>query len=170
MIRPERPGDWAEIETLIDAAFGDRETSAFAGRIRSSPGYVPDLSFVVEENGEIVAHTMLSRIRLEGPDVDVLVLTPMSVRPDRQRQGVGRALVEAVLAAADERGEPLVLVEGIPAYYPKLGFRSATAIGLERPDPTVPDAAWMVHPLSAYDPALRGRAVYPAAYEPPPSA
>ena len=170
MIRPERPGDWAEIETLIDAAFGDRETSAFAGRIRSSPGYVPDLSFVVEENGEIVAHTMLSRIRLEGPDVDVLVLTPMSVRPDRQRRGVGRALVEAVLAAADERGEPLVLVEGIPSYYPKLGFRSATELGLERPDATVPDSAWMVRTLSAYDPALRGHVVYPASYQSAPSA
>ena len=170
MIRPERAGDWAEIEALIDAAFGERETSAFAGRIRASPGYLPDLSFVTEEDGEIVAHTMLSRIRLEGPDVDVLVLTPMSVRPDRQRQGVGRALVEAVLAAADERGEPLVLVEGIPSYYPKLGFRSAAALGLERPDPTIPDAAWMVRTLSAYDPALRGRVVYPASYEPPPSA
>lgn len=170
MIRREGPGDWAEIEGVIDAAFGDRETSAFAGRIRASPGYVPDLSFVTEENGAIVAHTMLSRVRLEGPDVDVLILTPMSVRPDRQRQGVGRALVEVVLAAADERGEPLVLVEGIPSYYPKLGFRSATELGLDRPDPTVPEAAWMVRTLSAYDPALRGRVVYPASYESPPSA
>ena len=39
----------------------------------------------------MVAHTMLSRVRLEGPDVDVLILTPMSVRPDRQRQGSGRS-------------------------------------------------------------------------------
>ena len=168
MIRPERAGDWAEIEALIDAAFRDRETSAFARRIRASPGYVPEFSFVVEEEGQIMAHTMLSRIRLEGPDVDVLVLTPMSVRPDRQRQGVGRALVQAVLAAADERGEPLVLVEGIPSYYPKLGFRSATQLGLERPDPTVPEAAWMVHTLSAYDPALRGRVVYPSYVPGPP--
>ena len=167
MIRPERAGDWAEIVGVIDAAFGDRETSAFAGRIRASSGYVPHLSFVMEEKGEIIAHTMLSRVRVEGPDVDVLILTPMSVRPDRQRQGVGRALVEAVLAAADELGEPLVLVEGIPSYYPKLGFRSATELGLERPDPTIPEAAWMVRTLSAYDPARRGRVVYPAAYKSP---
>jgi len=104
VIRPERDGDWPEIEGVIDAAFRDHETSAFARRIRTSPGYVPDLSFVTEEKGEIIAHTMLSRVRLAGPDVDVLILTPMSVRPDRQRQGVGRALVEAVIAAADERG------------------------------------------------------------------
>jgi len=63
-----------------------------------------------------------------------------------------------------------VLVEGIPSYYPKLGFRSATEFGLERPDPTVPEAAWMVRTLSAYDAAVRGRMVYPASYQSPPGA
>ena len=168
MIRRERHEDEAEISRVIDAAFGDRETSTFAEQIRASPGYEPELAFVVEEEGEIVAHTMLSRVRLEGPDVDVLTLTPMSVRPDRQRQGVGGRLIEAVLAAADERGEPLVLVEGVPSYYPRFGFVSATELGLERPDPKIPDAAWMVRPLSAYDPALRGRIVYPSFFPGPP--
>jgi putative acetyltransferase len=168
MIRRERHEDEAEISRVIDAAFGDRETSAFAEQIRASPGYAPGFAFVVEEEGEIVAHTMLSRVRLEGPDVDVLTLTPMSVRPDRQRQGIGGKLIEAALAAADERGEPLVLVEGIPSYYPQFGFVSATELGLERPDPRIPDAAWMVHPLAAYDPALRGRVVYPSFFPPPP--
>ena len=121
-----------------------------------------------EEKGEIVAHTMLSRVQLEGPDVDVLILTPMSVRPDRQRQGVGQALVEAALAAADELGEPLVLVEGVPSYYPQFGFCSATELGLERPDPRIPEAAWMVRPLRAYDASLRGRVVYPSFFPPPP--
>jgi putative acetyltransferase len=169
MIRLERPEDEAEISRVIDAAFGDTDTSAFAEQIRASPGYVADFAFVVEEDGEIVAHTMLSRVRLAGPDVDVLILTPMSVRPDRQRRGVGRALVEAALAAADEQGEPLVLVEGVPSYYPQFGFLPATEHGFERPDPGIPDAAWMVRPLRAYDPALRGRVVYPSFFPPPPA-
>lgn len=169
-IRLERPDDGAEISRLIDAAFGDRETSAFAERIRASPGYAPEFAFVVEEEGAIVAHTMLSRVLLERPDVDVLILTPMSVRPDRQRQGVGRVLVEAALAAADERGEPFVLVEGVPSYYPQFGFLSATELGLERPDASIPDAAWMALPLRAYDPALRGRVVYPSFFPAPPGA
>lgn len=168
MIRRERQEDEAEISRVIEAAFGDRETATFAEQIRSSPGYVPELAFVTEEKGEVVAHTMLSRVLLDGPDVDVLILTPMSVRPDRQRQGLGRALIETALAAADARGEPLVLVEGVPAYYPRFGFQSATELGLERPDPRIPDAAWMVRPLSAYDPALRGRVVYPSFFPPPP--
>jgi len=170
MIRRERHEDEAEISRVIEAAFGDRDVARFAEQIRASPGYVPELAFVTEEEGEIVAHTMLSRVRLEGPDVDVLILTPMSVRPDRQRQGVGSALVEAVVIAADERGEPLVLVEGVPSYYPKFGFRSASELGLEPPEPEIPDEAWMVRPLRAYDPALRGRVVYPAFFPGPPGA
>jgi putative acetyltransferase len=169
MIRRERHEDVAEIARVIEAAFGDASVGAFAAQIRASPGYVPELAFVVEERGEIVAHTMLSRVRLAGPEVDVLILTPMAVRPDRQRQGVGRALVEAAVTAADDLGEPLVLVEGVPSYYPQLGFVPATAAGIERPDPKIPDAAWMMRPLSAYDPALRGRVVYPSFFPPPPA-
>jgi putative acetyltransferase len=168
MIRRERHEDEAEIAQVIEAAFRDASVATFAAQIRASPGYVPDLAFVVEEEGEIVAHTMLSRVRLEGPDVDVLILTPMAVRPDRQRGGVGSALVEAVLEAADGRGEPLVLVEGVPSYYPQFGFLPASELGLERPDPRIPEAAWMVRPLRAYDPALRGRVVYPSFFPPPP--
>lgn len=169
MIRRERREDEAEIARVIESAFADASVATFAEQIRSSPGYVPELAFVAEEDGEIVAHTMLSRVRLAGPDVDVLILTPMAVRADRQRQGVGRTLVEAALAAADELGEPLVLVEGVPSYYPQFGFVSATALGFERPDPRIPEAAWMVRPLSAYDPELRGRVVYPPFFPPPPA-
>ena len=169
MIRRERHEDVAEIARVIEAAFGDASVATFADQIRASPGYVPELAFVIEEAGEIVAHTMLSRVRLAGPDVDVLILTPMAVRPDRQRRGIGGALVEAVLAAADEAGEPLVLVEGVPSYYPQFGFVSATAAGLERPDPRIPEDAWMVRLLSTYDPALRGRVVYPSFFPPPPT-
>ena len=168
MIRLERRQDEAEIARVVEAAFADAGVATFAAQIRASPGYVPELALVAEEEGEIVAHSMLSRVLLAGSDAAVLILTPMAVRPDRQRRGVGRALVQASLAAADALGEPLVLVEGVPSYYPQFGFVSATALGLERPDPRIPDAAWMVRRLRAYDPALRGRVVYPPFFPPPP--
>ncbi len=71
-------------------------------------------------------------------------------------------------AAAHERSEPLILVEGVPSYYPQFGFRSATELGLLRPDERIPEAAWLALPLRAYDPALRGRVVYPSFFPPPP--
>jgi putative acetyltransferase len=167
-IRRERPADAAQVFAVIEAAFEDRSVAEFAEAIRASPGYEHDFAFVAEEEDEIVGHTMLSRVGVEG-HADVLILTPMSVRPDRQRRGIGAALVRTALAAADAQSEPLVLCEGVPAYYPQFGFRSATELGFLRPDPRIPDAAWMAIPLRAYDPALRGRVVYPPFFPGPPA-
>lgn len=169
-IRQERPDDAEAVFAVIEAAFGDRSVAEFAERIRESGGHVPELAFVAEEDGELVGHTMLSYVGVKGHERELLILTPMSVRPDRQRTGIGRALVQAALADADGRNEPLVLCEGVPAYYPLFGFRSATELGLERPDERIPDAAWLAAPLRAYDPALKGRVVYPAFFPAPPGA
>ena len=167
-VRREQPDDEAQVAAVIEAAFGDRSVAELAGAIRRSEGFVPGLAFVAVDARAVVGHTMLSRVQLRGQR-DVLILTPMSVRPDRQRQGIGTALVRTALAAADEMREPLVLCEGVPGYYPRFGFRSATALGLLRPDERIPDAAWMAAPLSAYDRRLRGRVVYPPFFPPPPA-
>ena len=94
----------------------------------------------------------------------------MSVRPDRQRIGVGTRLIRDALGRAEEAGELAVMVEGIPAYYPRFGFEPATPLGLERPDPRIPEAAWLAVRLSAYEPSLRGRVVYPPFFPGPPDA
>jgi putative acetyltransferase len=166
IVRAERTGDEQELAALIDAAFGDTETSEFTAQIRASPGYVPELTFVADDQGELVGFTMLSYVR--AGERDVLILTPMAVRPDRQRSGVGKQVVRAAIAAADERREPVLLVEGVPSYYPQFGFRSASELGFERPDPRIPEAAWMALPLAAYDPSVAGGVVYPDFFPPPP--
>ena len=171
LVRPENPADEREISEVVQAAFDDASVAEFTKSIRASAGYVPALTFVGEEDGEVVGFTMLSYLELEGEPVDrILTLTPVAVRPDKQRRGVGDAVVRAALAAADARGEPLVLVEGIPGYYPRFGFVSATGLGLERPDERIPDAAWLAAPLSGFDPRVRGRVVYPPFFPGPPDA
>jgi putative acetyltransferase len=168
IVRHERAGDERELAALIDAAFGDTETSSFTAAIRASPRYVPELTFVADDGGELVGFTMLSYVTAgEG---DVLILTPMAVRPDRQRAGIGKRVVRAAIAAADARGEPVMLVEGVPAYYPQFGFRSASALGFERPNPRIPEAAWMALPLVAYDPSVAGPVTYPDFFPQPPDA
>jgi putative acetyltransferase len=89
----------------------------------------------------------------------------MSVRPDRQRVGVGTRLIWDALGRAEHAGEPAVVVEGIPAYYPRFGFERASALGFTPPDPTIPDEAFMVKRLPGYSRDLAGRIVYPAAFD-----
>ena len=168
IVRQERADDELELAALIDAAFGDTETSEFTAKIRASAGYVPELTFVADDGGELVGFTMLSYVN--AGERSVLILTPMAVRPDRQRTGVGKQVVQTAIAAAEARQEPVLLVEGVPSYYPQFGFRSASQLGFERPDSRIPEAAWMALPLRAWDPVVAAPVVYPGFFPPPPNA
>jgi putative acetyltransferase len=59
----------------------------------------------------------------------------------------------------------VVIVEGIPAYYPRFGFERARLHGIEPPSPHIPDAAFMMLRLANYDPSLRGDIVYSPAFD-----
>jgi putative acetyltransferase len=124
------------------------------------------LAFVAEQDGEIVGMVLFSRAFVDAADrlVDVLVLSPVGVRRDRQDRGIGQRLVTDALSALQSRPEPLVFLEGIPSYYPRFGFRPAGEMGFTAPSVRIPAAAFMAYPLPAYDPSLRGALVYPDAF------
>ena len=71
-------------------------------------------------------------------------LAPVSVLPDRQRQGIGSALVDRGLELLRERGCPFVAVLGDPHFYPRFGFERASAHGLTCRWEGVSDEAFMV--------------------------
>jgi putative acetyltransferase len=162
IIRPETPADCDAVFSVQEAAFGKAAEARLVDAIRASDRYVPELSLVAEEDGEVVGHVMLSYVDLD--DTRVLTLSPIGVRPDRQGRGIGGALVREALRRADERGEPLVVLEGNPAYYGRFGFRPAGELGIELATPA-PEGAFQAIPLRAYDPELSGRLVYPPAFD-----
>lgn len=168
-IEPEQPADRAAIRDVVRAAFHTHQSVAdLVDLIRDSPEFVPELSLVARHEGAVVGHVMLSRAAVvdeRGDRHGVLTLSPLAVAPQVQGRGVGSALVPAGLAGAESLGAPLVVLEGSPRYYPRFGFRDCRTFGItiELPDWAPPDAG-MVYPLSAYDPATRGRLVYPPAF------
>lgn len=161
-VRQEQAMDRDAIFAVTRAAFGREAEAKMVDAIRTSDRYVPELSLIAEENGAVVGHVILSYIDLD--ERRVLALGPISVVPERQRDGIGSMLVRESLRLADERGEPLVLLLGHPWYYPRFGFRCARELGIEPPDESIPDEAWMGIPLRAYDPKVRGRATFPPAF------
>ncbi len=168
IIRPERASDRPAIAEVVRAAFVKHpdEVALFVERIRASEEFVPDLALVAEDASGVIGHVMLSWVGLESSSRSrMLNLTPMSVRPDRQRAGVGTRLITDVLGRAEQAGEPAVMVEGIAAYYPRFGFERASALGFVAPHPTIPDDAFMVKRLAGYTPSLAGRIVYPASFD-----
>jgi putative acetyltransferase len=167
-VRPERDADHAAVDSVVRAAFDGHpdEVASFVERIRASEHFVPELAWVAEDATGIIGHVMLSWVGLESSvQSRILNLTPMSVRPDRQRRGIGSRLIVEVLARAEGAAEPAVLVEGIPAYYPRFGFERANALGFVAPHAKIPDDAFMVKRLHGYVDALAGRITYPPAFD-----
>ena len=66
-----------------------------------------------------------------GDEVTGAALGPMAVRPEYQRQGIGTKLVEAGNQNLKDAGCPFVIVLGHANYYPRFGFRPASAHGIE---------------------------------------
>jgi putative acetyltransferase len=156
IVRPQQPGDEEAIGRVTELAFG-RPEEAFLVTLLT-----PVISLVADEDGEVVGHVLLSEVSLEGRPV--LQLGPLSVRPDRQRQGIGTALTEAALAEAERQSEPLVLLMGHPGFYRRFGFEQARKLGIEAPV-EVDDEAWMVKCLGAYEPHHRGQVTWPPAWQ-----
>jgi putative acetyltransferase len=170
MIRPERPVDEADIQALNEAAFGGLVEAGLVERLRASDAFIPELSMVaVDDADRIVGHVMISWVDLvddeAGTTRRVLSLAPLAVLPEFQRRGIGAALTEAGIAVAESRGEPLMVLVGHPWYYPRFGFEPARQYGLEPPVPIRREEVWMVRRLSAWNDSIRGRIVYPAAFD-----
>lgn len=129
MIRPEREADRHVIHEIVAAAFGGLSEADLVDALRADGDLV--LSLLAEEDGAIVGHVGFSRLRVvseEGGEFAALSLAPLAVRPDRQRRGIGGALVRAGHEALRERGEHLSIVVGDPAYYTRFGYDRERAV------------------------------------------
>ncbi len=163
-IRPESDDDRDLIRAVVLAAFNDHtEVAALVDALRRSPVVVPELSLVATVDDVVVGHVMLTRAELLDQSHErhgALVLSPLSVSPRQQRRGIGAALVNRALEAAEAMGEQVVVLQGSPRHYPRFGFRDSRTLGIsmDLPDWAPPDAG-MACPLSAYRRTTRGRLV-----------
>lgn len=127
IIRPEAEADHAAIHALTLAAFAPMPFSAgteapIIDALRSAGDLT--LSLVAVAGGEVVGHIAFSPVSIDGTHAGWYGLGPISVAPSRQRSGIGRALVEAGLAAMRRHGASGIALIGDPALYARLGFAS----------------------------------------------
>jgi putative acetyltransferase len=140
IVRRERPADSAAVAAVHRAAFPTDAEARLVGELRRDVGFLPHLSLVAVDGGDLIGHVIATRGRVEPAGAPALGIGPVGVRPDRQRGGVGTVLVHALLAVAEAAGECLAVLLGSPDYYRRFGFRPATELGIGSPDPT-----WGVH-------------------------
>jgi len=162
-----RPSDRPAVESVVAAAFEEEVEGRTVGLVRALDASGATRASLVAVSGDgVVGHVQLSRSWLDTRSalVEVLVLSPLSVRPDRQGAGVGTALVAAALAEAERLGAPAVFLEGAWDYYGRRGFSAAAPLGFAPPSARIPEPAFQAALLPAYEPWMTGALVYCEAF------
>jgi putative acetyltransferase len=146
--RPQNPGSVPMEVGLFEALWEAGDT-------------VPELSFTALTNDRVVGHVTASQATVSTSPV--VAVGPIGVLPDDQGTGIGSALMDALLSAADAAGVPLIVLLGSPQYYSRFGFRPARELGVIPPEPEWGDA-FQARPLTAYTQSVAGRFQYASAF------
>jgi putative acetyltransferase len=82
------------------------------------------ISLVAEIDGQIVGHVAFSPIKISDGTTGWYGLGPVSVLPDYQKQGIGKALVNKGLTLLKDIGGQGCALVGPPDYYKKFGYKN----------------------------------------------
>jgi putative acetyltransferase len=135
-IRAERPGDEAAIRRVVEAAFADHPHSegtepAIVDRLRADGDLA--LSLVAEQEGVMVGHAAFSAAILANSEPGWYALGPIGVVPERQGQGIARALLEEGAMRLRTHGARGIVLLGDPDLYARFGFVRGTPLSITGP-------------------------------------
>lgn len=121
-----------EVFTEHDGPQEGRTVRRLVEEIRAKRYYLPELELVmVDARDDVIGYAMFSRFHIEGRYEDeLLILTPVAVRTDVQRQHISRDLIEEGFRRARALGYQAVLVEGNPRNYNPRGFETSADHGI----------------------------------------
>ena len=135
-IRLEQPEDYREVENLTREAFwnvycpGCKEHFVL-NQYRNNPDFIPELDFVMEEDGKIIGHVMFSKatiVKMDGTPFPAWTFGPISIHPDYKRKGYGLKLLQYSIEKAKEMGIGVLCMEGNIDFYKHAGFVLASSL------------------------------------------
>lgn len=164
--RLETPDDYYAVEEMTREAFWRFwepehkmvicDEHLLVHKLRESPCFVPELDYIAIADSKIAGHIIYTESRIEdenGTNHTTLTFGPLTVLPELQGCGIGKALMLHTFEVAKDLGYQAVLILGHPDYYPRAGFRRAADFGITLAGGLTFDA-FMVYPL--YEGALDG--------------
>lgn len=129
----------ADVESLLDAAFGADRHGRTAYKLRAGTKAIPALSFAAVDDGLLIGTLQSWPVVLETPSGERAPLTlvgPVAVSPALQRGGIGRKLMTHMLATADAGAADALMMIGDPEYYGRFfGFTADATGGWALPGP-----------------------------------
>jgi putative acetyltransferase len=134
VIRSETDADVSAITEVTVAAFKSLEISNHTEQLiiealRAAKSLT--ISLVAEVDGRVAGHIAFSPVTISDGTRNWYGLGPVSVLPEYQRQGIGKALIEEGLSRLKGLNAQGVCLVGHPDYYRKFGFRNAPGLVLE---------------------------------------
>ena len=138
IIRRETPADYAAVEHLTREAFWNVYRPGCTKHyvvhvLRGDADFVPELDLVMERDGELIGHVLYMRAKIvadDGREIPIMTFGPISIRPDLQRQGLGKYLLDCSMERARELGAGALCIEGDIDFYGKSGFVVAGTRGI----------------------------------------
>jgi putative acetyltransferase len=170
IVRPQQAADYEAIRRIYAEAFRRQESPESVPfevgvfeALSEAGDAIPELSFTALKEVEPVGHVTASRATVAAHAV--VAVGPIGVLPEYQGLGIGSALMDAHLTAADAAEVPMIVLLGSPEYYSRFGFRPAEELGVIPPEPKWGEA-FQARPLTAYSPAVAGSFQYAPAFSP----
>ena len=132
IIRSVKKDDYPHISHLIKTAFETAHVSDgieqdFVGQIRTSKYHIPEFELVVDDEGKLVGHIMLSKtyVKNDHQSFEGLLLAAVSIAETYRNRGIGSVLISKTLQLATELGYKAVFVLGDPQFYERFQFEPA---------------------------------------------
>ena len=164
-VRASTPADVVALESLYPAAFPDEDLLPLVRRLLAESKSVLSLVAIIAD--QVAGHVIFTHCGVAGSDIKVSLLGPLAVAPERQRHGVGTALVRAGLRKLEQEGVSLACVLGDPAYYGRHGFEVEQSIQPPYPLPAAWNEAWRSQYLGVTRPKVSGQLLGPPQWREP---
>ena len=169
-VRRQRADDYEASRRIYTAAFARPESPesiplevGVFEALWEAGDVIPELSFTALNEVGAIGHVTASRATVAKDAV--VAVGPIGVLPEYQGLGIGSALMNALLTAADAAQVPMIVLLGSPQYYARFGFRPAHELGVIPPEPRWGEA-FQARPLTAYTRAIVGQFRYASAFPP----
>jgi putative acetyltransferase len=162
-IRLTRPTDRDAIVGVVREAFStaDRDAQEEVDIVLvtwSLEAAVLGLDLVAIEDDQVVGHVLGAYGGLD--ERRIVGVAPLTVAPHRQGKGIGSGLMNRLLRQAEEIGEPLLVLLGLPGYYSRFGFEPAGPLGIDCPSVGSDNPHFLIRKLETYSPDCRGEFRY----------
>ena len=124
------------VEAVFTAHSGAEEgklVRSLVEEIRAKRFYLPELELIMvdADTDDVIGYVNFARFHLEGRyENELLLLSPVAVKTQLQRQHISKELIEYGFERAKEMGYKAVIVEGNPMNYRSRGFVTSADYGI----------------------------------------